>query len=92
MSKKNSKNLANKMALELATLTLERLKVPVTQESLGIFIESTELVDIMESRMAMLEALNDCEDYIINSKARLDVLEHMTNQWILCSIKFFDAA
>jgi hypothetical protein len=75
--------LAQKMALELVTLTLERLKVPVNQESIAIVLDATELVDVMESRLTMFDSLNDCEAYIFNAKIRLESLD---NPLAHCSI------
>lgn len=84
--------LAHKMALELVTLTLERLKVPVTQESIAIVLDATELVDVMESRLTMFDTLNDCESYILNSKIRIDSLDKRRKLWKECATKFNEAA
>jgi len=84
--------LAQKMALELVTLTLERLKVPVNQESIAIVLDATELVDVMESRLTMFDTLNDCEAYIFNAKIRLESLDNRRKLWKECATKFYDAA
>lgn len=88
--------LATKMALELTTLTLERLNVRVTHESIETFLTASQLRDIIKNKMDMMETLDDCEEYILKSHTQINDLkqkiQETTSKWQACATKFFNAA
>jgi len=92
----SNQELATKIALELTTLTLERLNVRVTHESIETFLNTSQLRDIIKNKMDMMEALDDCEEYILKSNSQINEIkqkfQETTAKWQACATKFFNAA